>query len=272
MLRTALVLVGIVGAVWLVLVVAAWGLQRHIIYLPDTTDPGAPDRPGVEEVELTTADGLELTAWFYAPGGEPASTVLATPGNAGNRALRDPLAQGLTRRGHAVLLLEYRGYGGNPGRPHEDGLLTDALAAHDHLRGRDDVDEGTLVYLGESIGTGVATALAAARPPAVLVLRSPFPDLAEVGRGHYPFLPVRTLLRERFEIAEQLRGYGGPLLVVAGGRDSIVPTDLSSRVAEEAGGAYVELEGVDHNDRELLDGDEYLDAVDEFVRRALPDR
>jgi uncharacterized protein len=268
-MRTVLAMLGIVAGVWLVLVVAAWGLQRQIIYLPDAADPGAPLHDGVEEVVFTTADGLELTAWFYAAD-DAESTILATPGNAGNRALRDPLAQGLVRRGHAVLLLEYRGYGGNPGRPHEDGLVADAVAARDHLAAREDVDEETLVYLGESIGTGVAAALAATEPPAALVLRSPFPDLAQVGRGHYPFLPVRTLLRERFETADHLERYPGPLLVIAGGRDSIVPPDLSRRVAQEAGGRYLELDGVDHNDRDLLDGDEYLDAVDRFVRQAVP--
>lgn len=267
-MRTVLALLGIAACAWLVLVVAAWGLQRQIIYLPDTTDPGPPPNDGVEEVSFATADGLELTAWFYGSQ-EAVSTILATPGNAGNRALRDPLAEGLVGRGHAVLLLEYRGYGGNPGRPYEEGLVADAAAARAYLTGRDDVEASSLVYLGESIGTGVAAALAATEPPAALVLRSPFPDLADVGRGHYPFLPVGTLLRERFETTGRLAGYRGPLLVIAGGADSIVPAGLSRRVADETGGQYVELDGVDHNDREMLDGDEYLDAVDRFVREAV---
>lgn len=93
-----------------------------------------------------------------------------------------------------------------------------------------------------------------------------------MGSGHYPFLPVRPLLRERFETSEHLERYPGPLLVVAGGEDSIVPTDLSRRVADAAADRYVELEGVDHNDRELLDGAEYLDAVDRFVREVVTSR
>lgn len=262
---TLAVLVGL----WIVLVLAAWGLQRQIIYLPATRQP-TPAEPGeVEEVTLTTDDGLELTAWYLPAPGVPVSTVLVLPGNAGDRSLRLPLARGLNSRGHAVLLLDYRGYGGNPGRPHEEGLLSDARAARSHLLARDDVRAERLVYLGESIGTGVASALTAEHEPAALVLRSPFPELADVARSHYPFLPVRTLLRERFEVLADLAGHDGPVLVVAGSDDTIVPRELSVEVARAIDAAYLELEGVGHNDRELLDGAAYLDAVDGFVREEL---
>ena len=269
-MRAVLTTVAVVAGVWVVLVLAAWGLQRQLIYLPSAHDPAPPQMIEVEEVALTTEDGLELTAWFLPTSDEPASTVLVLPGNAGDRSLRLPLAQALVSRGHAVLLLDYRGYGGNPGSPAESGLVADARAARAHLLARDDIDEGRLVYLGESIGTGVAAALTAEHPPAALVLRSPFPELAEVGRIHYPFLPVRTLLRDRFEVAADLADYEGPLLVVAGEQDSIVPRELSVEVAERADARYVELDGVDHNDRELLDGATYLDAVDDFLRDELP--
>jgi uncharacterized protein len=253
---------------WLVLSALAWGLQRHLIYLPDRDAPAVPE--GVEVVRPVTDDALELEAWRVAPEGEAQSTVLVTPGNAGNRALRMPLAEGLVERGHEVVLVDYRGYGGNPGRPSEDGLLKDARAALDFLLAEDQAVENRLVFLGESIGTGVAAALAAEHPPAVLALRSPFPRLEDVGAAHYPFLPVRTLLRERFPTLEHLRGVEVPTLIVAGGADTIVPTALSRQVADATGADYVEVPGAHHNDRALLDGAEYLDAVDRFVRAHLP--
>jgi uncharacterized protein len=262
------VLIGV--AVWVVVVVLAAMVQRQLIYLPDRSRPSPP--AGVETVTLTTADGLDLVAWFV-PAADPAaaaSTVLVAPGNAGNRALRLPLAAGLAARGHAVLLLEYRGYGGNPGRPSEDGLLADARAARQHLDARDDVDPARIVYLGESLGTGVVSALAVEAPPAALVLRSPFPELADVGQAAYPFLPVRWLLRDRYPVSEHLAAYDGPVLVVAGDADTIVPTALSRTVAEAAGAELTLLAGVDHNDRALLDGADYLDAVDAFVRAERP--
>lgn len=246
--------------------VLAWVFQRQLIFLPDAAAPTAPD--GVEEVELTTEDGLALTAWFVTTD-DPVSTVLVTPGNAGNRQLRLPLAEGLADRGHQVLLLDYRGYGGNPGSPDGDGLVRDARAAHDHLVGRDDVDADRIVHLGESIGTAATAGLAAQTPPAAVVLRSPFPELADAGARAYPFLPVRTLLRDRLPVTELLAPLDVPVLVVSGDADTIVPPELSAQVAADLDARTEVIAGVGHNDRALLDGDRYLDAVDAFVRDVL---
>ncbi len=257
----------IIGGIWLALVVLAATFQRQMIYLPDSSDPVRP--ADVDQLRFSTADDLALTAWRFTPDAEPVSTILVAPGNAGNRANREPMARELVDRGHAVVLLDYRGYGGNPGRPSEDGIVADTRAAAEHLVDRDGVDADRLAYLGESIGTSAVAAVAADLPPAALVLRSPFPELADVGSSAYPFLPVRTLLREEHPTSEHLRAYDGPVLVVAGGADRIVPTALSQQVAAEADTDYVEVEGVGHNDPELFTGARFLDAVDAYVRDAV---
>jgi uncharacterized protein len=265
-MRGVLLTAAIVGVAWLAMVLLATVFQRQLIYLPDTASPPQPD--DVEAMTFATEDGLELTGWWLAAP-DAVSTVLVLPGNAGHRGLRLPLARGLVARGHAVMLLDYRGFGGNPGSPSEDGLLADARAARRHLVDQPEVTPETLVYLGESIGTGVAAALAAEAPPAALVLRSPFPELADVGRSAYPFLPVGWLLRERFPVIRHLEAYDGPLLVVAGDADTIVPTELSRQVAQAHRADLVSIAGADHNDAALLSGDRYLDAVDRHVRRAV---
>ncbi len=260
----------VIGGTWLAVTLLAAVFQRSLIYLPDTADPTPPQ--DVEVVGFTTADGLELTAWLLAPEGGPAaaaSTILLAPGNAGNRAGRVPTARGLVARGHAVLLLDYRGYGGNPGSPSQAGLVADARAARDHLDARGEIDADRVVYLGESIGTAVVAALAAERPPAALVLRSPFPELADVGRSAYPFLPIRTLLRDRYPTLEFLAEVEVPILVVVGSEDRIVPNRLSVEVAEATGAQLVEIAGAGHNDPELFVGDRFLDAVDAQVRAAV---
>jgi fermentation-respiration switch protein FrsA (DUF1100 family) len=120
-----------------------------------------------------------------------------------------------------------------------------------------------LIYFGESLGAAVVTELATEHPPAGLVLRSPFTDLAAVGRRHYPFLPVRLLLRDRYPVVEQIASVDVPTAVVYGTRDSIVPPDQSQAVARAAAGPtqVVAVEGADHNDRELFDGSALIDAV-----------
>src|SRR5262249_54941293 len=153
---------------------------------------------------------------------------------AGNRAYRSPLAAALQRHGFQVLLFDYRGYGGNPGTPSQNGLAADARATRAYLGSRSDVDLSRLVYFGESLGTAVALDLALRQPPAALVLRSPFTSIADVGQYHYPFLPVRLLLRDRFSAIDQIRRIRVPLLVIAGGRDRIVPIDNTRRLYEAA--------------------------------------
>ncbi len=265
-----LVILGWILVVWLAVVVLAALFQRQLIYLPMADEPAVPPGVDVEVVGFTTHDGLEHEAWLLpAVEEEPVATVVVAPGNAGNRAGRVPMAEGLLERGYAVLLLDYRGYGGNPGSPTEDDLVADALAAVEAAAGRDDVDPEHLVYLGESLGTGVLSAVATEQPPAALVLRSPFPELADIGRSAYPFLPVRTLLRDRYPVSDNLEVYEGPVLVVAGDADRIVPTRLSRQVAEDADAELVEIDGAGHNDPALFTGEEFLDAVDAFLREHL---
>ena len=246
-----------------------WYHQRQLIYFPSqVVPPAAAVLPGSEEVAFDTEDGLRLGGWFVPPVGEPRGlTVLVFNGNGGNRAHRAPLAAALARAGLAVLLFDYRGYGGNPGTPTETGLLADARAARAYLASRRDVDPGRLVYLGESLGAAVAVALAAEQPPRAMVLRSPFTSLVDVGRLHYPALPVGLLLRDRYPSLERIGRVAAPLLVVAGERDRLVPVEQSRRLYEAAAEPkrFVLIAGADHNDYALLAGDRLIAEVVHFL-------
>jgi len=250
------------------------GIQRRLIYLPypATVPPVARVLPGARAVTLRTADGLDLGAWFARPpfpARDRGVTVLVASGNAGNRAMRAPLAQALAEAGLSVLLFDYRGYGGNPGRPSEEGLARDVRAARRFLVEDAGAPPDRLLYFGESLGTAVVTELATEHPPAGLVLRSPFVDLASVGRIHYPFLPVDRLLSDRYPLAAYLARVTVPTVVVYGTADGIVPPAQSRAVAEAAPGPVrtVEVQGADHNDMALLDGPELIGAVVELADR-----
>jgi fermentation-respiration switch protein FrsA (DUF1100 family) len=252
-----------------VLVGLLWAFQRRLVYFPeDGPVPAAADAvPGGRDVRLTTADGLILGAWFV-PGPTPdAPTVLVANGNGGHRGLRAPLARALSAAGLGVLLFDYRGYGGNPGSPGEDGLALDVRAARSYLLEEAGVLPGRLLYFGESLGCAVVTELAVEHPPAGLVLRSPFVDLAAVGHEHFPFLPVRLLLRDRYPVAEQVAEVRVPTTVVHAAADTIVAPEQSRQVADAAAQLHrlVEVPGADHNDAVLLDGDPVVDAVVELA-------
>ena len=260
------ILVGLV-----VIAAAAWLFQRRLIYLPERGEvPGAAELlPGAEDVVLETDDGLELGAWFVpARRDPPGLTVLVANGNAGDRSLRAPLADALADAGLSVLLFDYRGYGDNPGTPSEDGLARDVRAARRYLIEERGVAEDSLLYFGESLGTGVVTELATEHPPAGLVLRSPFVDLYAMAREHYRFVPA-LLLRERYPVLEHVRSVEVPTVVVYGSNDSIVPPEQSRAVADAAAGEtrVVEVAGADHNDAALLDGPELIRALVDLAER-----
>lgn len=264
--------VSAVLAMVLVLIALAWLFQRRLIYLPTPgkVPPAAMLHAG-QDVAFDTADGLRLRGWFVpAASGQSRGTVLVLNGNAGNRVARAPLAAELSRAGLSVLLVDWRGYGGNPGSPSEPGLLADARAAHAYLAARGDVDPARLVYFGESLGAAVAVQLALEQPPMALVLRSPFTSLADVGRVHYPFLPVRLLLRDRYASIEQVGGLRCPVLVVAGAGDGIVPWEQSRRLAEAIPEPkrFVLIPSADHNSLELLAGQRMIGEVVRFVAEA----
>jgi len=253
-----------------------WLVQRRLIYFPLLQDvpPVTTTLPGAEDVVFETADGLRLNGWFasgiHARG---RATVLVFNGNAGDRSFRAPLAAALTELGLSVLLFDYRGYGRNPGRPTEQGLLADARAARAYVAARADVDPARLVYFGESLGAAVALALAVEQPPAALVLRSPFTSLADMGRVHYPFLLAGPLLRDRFDSLGQVDQLSCPVLVIAGQQDRIVPPEQSRRLYEAARGPntrFVLVPGADHNDFELLAGSRLIDALRRFLDDVLP--
>ena len=260
----------LVAAAVVVFLLGVWALQRRLIYLPYPSLLERPDDLPFDQVLLRTEDGLELGAWFVAaaPRTPSTSTVLIFNGNAGNRSHRAPLAQAFSQAGLSVLLFDYRGYGGNPGRPSERGLLEDALSAYKYLLSRADVDPKRLIYFGESLGSGVAVALAVRHPPAALILRSPFPSLVAVGRRHYPFLPVATLLRDRYPSIERIADLRAPLLVIVGDSDRIIPPTLSSQLFDAASEPkrWVSIPGADHNDWELLAGETLVKAVIDFAQ------
>jgi pimeloyl-ACP methyl ester carboxylesterase len=252
---------GVATAVLLVLVLLlglGWALQRRLVYFPSTADvpEAATVLPGARDVDLRTSDGLTLGAWHLPPRDRDGVTVLVANGNAGDRSLRAPLARRLAAQGLGVLLFDYRGFGGNEGSPTEEGLARDVRAARAYLVDEAGVAPERLVYLGESLGAAVVTELATEHPPAGMVLRSPFVDLASVGSVHYPFLPVGLLLRDRFPLAEHVAGVDVPVAVVYGSRDSVVPPEQSRAVANTVPDPadVVEVPGADHNDPELVAG------------------
>jgi fermentation-respiration switch protein FrsA (DUF1100 family) len=203
--------------------------QRALQYFPDPARvaPAQAGLPQAEEVTLTSSDGEKLIAWFTpARGGKP--MVIYFQGNAEGLSARAHRFTWLMADGTGLLALCYRGYGGSTGAPTEAGLIRDAGAAYDFARARYPVHR--IVLFGESLGTGVAIALASEHEIGALILDAPYDSIAAVGAAHYPFAPVRWLMKDSFHSDERISRVSAPLLVLHGEQDRIVPIRFGERL------------------------------------------
>ena len=215
------------------LVALMYGFQRKLQYFPDSarSSPAAAGLPQAEEVMLGTSDGESLVAW-HVPAHTGKPMVLYFQGNAGASNLRVNRFAWLIADGTGLLALSYRGYGGSSGKPSEQGLILDAQAAYDFARAR--VDARRIVVFGESLGTAVATALAAEHEIGALILDAPFTSAADVGAAFYPFVPVRWLMKDQWHSDRRIVRVASPLLVLHGARDSIIPISFGEKLFAQA--------------------------------------
>lgn len=227
-------LLWIVG-IYLLVAAAAFVFQRKLLYFPnpERVTPAQAGLGGIEEISLKTPDGETLLAWFAPPRGDR-PTLLYFHGNGGNLASRANRARQITSAGYGLYMLSYRGYGGSTGSPSEEAFMADAGLAYEDLTKRG-APPGKIVIYGESLGTGVATQLAARREARLLILESPFTSAVDVGARAYWFLPVRLLMADRFDSLAVIKDIDMPLLVLHGEADRIVPVEFGQRLFDAAG-------------------------------------
>ncbi|WP_133130653.1 alpha/beta hydrolase [Legionella yabuuchiae] len=206
--------------------------QRSLIYLPIKKAPKLSEfhAEDMQEVQITTADGLSLLSW-YKPAQNDRPTFLYLHGNAGHIGYRVPLIRDYMNEGYGVFLLEYRGYGGNPGQPTEQGLYEDGRAAINYLL-QQGVKPSRIVLFGESLGTGVATKIATEQQVCAVILQSPFTSLVELSRYHYPWIVLKPW--DRFESLSRIDAINAPILVAHGKQDHIVPFKQGIAIYEQA--------------------------------------
>ena len=205
-------------------------LQRRFLFRPKLSrvDLSASGVAGLRPVQITATDGLRLTAW-HRPARDGHPTMLYLHGVSGNMEHRLPRVRRFAETEWGLLFLEYRGYGGNPGKPTEAGLAGDALGALDFLQDRG-VRMDEIVLYGESLGTGVAVRLAADRDVAAVVLESPYTSIAAVAQSQFWFAPAYFLTWDRFELLSRIGQVRAPVLIVQGGRDKVIHPRMGLKV------------------------------------------
>ncbi|MCU7905266.1 MAG: alpha/beta hydrolase [Candidatus Thiodiazotropha sp. (ex Epidulcina cf. delphinae)] len=258
-------------SVYLILLFYLYFNQTNLIHLPDLPTRrlvATPDRLGLEfePVTLVTEDRVKLTGWFL-PHKEPRAALLFFHGNAGNISHRLESLELFHRLGLAVLVIDYRGYGGSEGTPSEAGIYRDAEAAWRYLTVTQGIPGEEILLFGRSLGGAVAAYLASRYPSMGLVLESTFTSVPDIAAEHYPWLPARWLAKYRYNTRERLADVHTPVMVVHSRKDEIIPyshgRELFSLANEPK--RFLELNG-DHNYGFLADAGVYRRGWDEFIR------
>lgn len=216
------------GIIYLLLYV----FQRQLIYFPNKQKPQLEQHQATDMqlVTLTTEDKLSLTSW-YKPALKNKPTILFMHGNAGNIGMRMPLARTFINAGFGLLLLEYRGYGGNEGKPTEQGLYQDAAAALDYLF-EQGIKPDKIALFGESLGTAVAVDLAQNNRVCALVLQSPFSSLTSVARYHYPWVLIPP--KDKYNAITRMSNIHSPALIIYSTTDEVIPYYESVKMFQQA--------------------------------------
>ncbi len=236
---------------YLLIALVMFGCQRSFLYFPDRSSPdiGNGTAEGFVSVRLESEAGLEVRHWYRPPLARDGPVLVVFHGNAGHIGHRVPKFRALLDAGFGLFLAEYRGYGGNPGKPDEAGLTADARAVLTYLAG-EGIAGDRLILFGESLGSGPAVKMAVEFPVAGLVLESPFTSIADVAQAHYWYLPARWLVLDTWDNAGRIARLRAPLLIIHGEGDGIVPVRFGRRLFELAPEPKeaLFLPGAAHND------------------------
>lgn len=234
----------IVIILYLAVALLAWAMQGKLVY------PASQERvdplDGYREVILTTADGLSLRAFARdAQDGKP--TLVYFHGNGGTLMGSMAANAMFAEYGYGLLLVNYRGYGGNPGEPSEEGFYRDGRAAMSWLAERGIGPDQTII-IGNSIGSGTAVQMASEYSPAALILGAPFTSLLDIASEKARWLPTRLLLRDRFDNAGKIGALDMPVLIQIGSADGLIPPAHAEALAREAKQATLHrFEGEGHD-------------------------
>jgi len=260
---------------WPVILLAAYAglalFARRATYYPVKYPRGHWDAQqglGAEDVWLRTSDNLKLHAWRLAADGSPVVTLFLH-GNGGNLTHRVGHLQEIRQAGSSVLILDYRGYGRSQGSPSERGLYRDAEAAYDHLLSGG-CTPSQIVLHGESLGTAVAVELASRRPCGGMILEAPFTSAAAVAHRVLPF--VGPMIARGFDSKRRIAAFTGPLLIIHGDRDEVIPLSLGRSLFQAANEPkqFWEVPGAGHNDIVEAAGIQYRQRLAEFYARLRP--
>ena len=252
---------------YILLLIIVFFLQRNLLYHPSVDnylkDNFAAEPTEIEKVKITTEDKVDLVGWFYNKNIQKFKTIVFFHGNAGSLQNRTYKLNHFKNLDVNFLIIAWRGFNGNRGKPSEAGLYEDAASAIRWLKMKG-IDEKNIILYGESLGTSVAIEIAQKKNYAGIILESPFTSMVDMGKKYYPFFPIRLLLKDKFESSKKITNIFIPIFIMHGKVDKIVPYNMGEKMYELANEPkyFFSQEYGDH----MLEYDEkLLLALKEFI-------
>ena len=233
--KNLLQLVLIIFFLYFLVLVFLYFFQRNLLYHPNENNY-SDDKISVdiEKVEILTPDNIELLGWYHEKNLKDYKTLVYFHGNAGSLENRIHKLNHFQDMNINFLIIAWRGFSGNNGKPSEQGLYMDGESAIEWLIKKKGVDEENLILYGESLGTGVAIHIAQNRSFAGLILETPFTSMIDAAKTFYPYIPVSLLLKDKFENFKKIENINSPILVMHGEVDQIVPFSMGKKIFEIA--------------------------------------
>ena len=220
--------------IYFFILISTYIFQRNLLYHPTENNySGDQILVSIKKTKIKTQDGIELMSWYHTKNLNDYKTILFLHGNAGSLENRIHKINHFKDININFLIVAWRGFSGNKGKPTEDGLYEDARSSVRWLKTKG-VDEKNLIIYGESLGTGIATEIAQNKNFAGVILESPFTSMIDAGKDKYPFLPVRFLLKDKYESDKKIKNIKSPILVMHGKIDNIVPFYMGKKIYELA--------------------------------------
>jgi len=221
-------------SIYFIILISTYIFQRNLLYHPTENNySGDKIIVSVEKLRIKTKDGIELLSWYHNKDINKYKTIIFLHGNAGTLENRIHKINHFKNMKVNFLLVAWRGFSGNKGQPTEEGLYEDARSAVNWLKSKGAKENNIIVY-GESLGTGVATEIAQNKKFAGIILESPFTSMIDAGKDKYPYLPVRLLLKDKYESNKKIKNINIPILIMHGKVDNIVPFFMGKKMYELA--------------------------------------
>ena len=224
----------IIFLVYFFILIFLYFYQRNLLYHPNENNySGDQISVDIKKVKILTSDKIELIGWYHEKNIKNLKTLLFFHGNAGSLENRIHKLNHFKEMDINFLIIAWRGFSGNKGKPSEKGLYDDGQSAINWLK-NNGLDEKNLILYGESLGTGVATHLAQNKNFAGIILETPFTSMIDAAKTFYPYIPVKLLLKDKFENQKKIKNINLPILIMHGEVDQIVPFSMGKKIYEIA--------------------------------------